>query len=97
MTGTSAAKPWLGLRSFRAKFLVVVGGAVLFDLLVSGGLALWNVQRLSRNATTEVGQGLEKASQDYIRSYTDSTAIQVGLLIDQVHSDVKALAGVLQG
>ncbi|WP_409527726.1 SpoIIE family protein phosphatase [Rhizobium lusitanum] len=65
--------------------------------MVSGGLALWNVQRLSRNATTEVGQGLEKASQDYIRSYADSTATQVGLLVDQVHSDVKALAGVLQG
>ncbi|MBB6489137.1 sigma-B regulation protein RsbU (phosphoserine phosphatase) [Rhizobium lusitanum] len=91
------AKRKLGLRSFRAKFLIVVGGAVLFDLMVSGGLALWNVQRLSRNATTEVGQGLEKASQDYIRSYADSTATQVGLLVDQVHSDVKALAGVLQG
>ncbi len=97
MTDASTAKQRLGLRSFRAKFLLVVGGAVLFDLLVSGGLALWNVQRLSRNATTEVGQGLEKASQDYIRSYADSTAAEVGLLIDQVHSDVKALAGVLQG
>lgn len=86
----------LGLRSFRAKFIIVVGGAVLFDLLVGGGLALWNVQRLSRNATMEVGVGLEKASQDYIRSYTNSTAAQVGLLLDQVHSDVKALAGVLQ-
>jgi sigma-B regulation protein RsbU (phosphoserine phosphatase) len=97
MTDISDAKQRFGLRSFRAKFLVVVGGAVLFDLMVSGGLALWNVQRLSRNATTEVGQGLEKASQDYIRSYADSTAAEVGLLIDQVHSDVKALAGVLQG
>ncbi len=97
MTGAPIAKQRLGLRSFRAKFLLVVGGAVLFDLMVSGGLALWNVQRLSRNATTEVGQGLEKASQDYIGSYADSTAAEVGLLIDQVHSDVKALAGVLQG
>lgn len=97
MTDAPIAKQRLGLRSFRAKFLLVVGGAVLFDLLVSGGLALWNVQRLSRNATTEVGQGLEKASQDYIGSYADSTAAEVGLLIDQVHSDVKALAGVLQG
>ncbi len=97
MMETSLAKKRLGLRSFRAKFLIVVGGAVLFDLMVSGGLALWNVHRLSRNATTEVGQGLEKASQDYIRSYTDSTATQVSLLIDQVHSDVNALAGVLQG
>ncbi|MDQ0559831.1 sigma-B regulation protein RsbU (phosphoserine phosphatase) [Rhizobium mesoamericanum] len=92
----SPTKLTLGLRSFRTKFLIVVGGAVLFDLLVSGSLALWNVQRLSRDATTQVGQGLEKASQDYIRSYTDSTAAQVGLLLDQVHSDVKALAGVLQ-
>ncbi|AGB75587.1 MULTISPECIES: SpoIIE family protein phosphatase [Rhizobium] len=97
MTDAPIAKQRLGLRSFRAKFLLVVGGAVLFDLLVSGGLALWNVQRLSRNATTEVGQGLEKASQDYIGSYADSTAAEVGLLIDQVHSDVKALTGVLQG
>ena len=96
MTGTAITRRRLGLRSFRAKFLIVVGGAVLFDLMVSGGLALWNVQRLSRNATDEVGQGLEKASQDYISSYTDSTATQVGLLINQVHSDVKALADVLQ-
>ncbi|EJC79854.1 serine phosphatase RsbU, regulator of sigma subunit [Rhizobium leguminosarum bv. trifolii WSM2297] len=81
---------------FRAKFILVVGGAVLFDLLVSGGLALWNVQRLSRDATLEVGQGLEAASQEYIRTYADSTAAQVTLLLRQVHSDVSTLAGVLQ-
>jgi sigma-B regulation protein RsbU (phosphoserine phosphatase) len=85
-----------GLRSFRAKFVLVVGGAVLFDLLVSGGLALWNVQRLSRDATAEVGQGLERANQDYIRSYAEGTAARVNLLLDQVHSDVGTLAGVLQ-
>ncbi|AWI60431.1 SpoIIE family protein phosphatase [Sinorhizobium fredii] len=86
----------LGLRSFRAKFILVVGGAVLFDLLVTGGLALFNVQRLSRDATTEVGQGLEKANQDYIRSYAETTAARVNLLLNQVHSDVGTLAGVLQ-
>ncbi|MBB4195833.1 sigma-B regulation protein RsbU (phosphoserine phosphatase) [Rhizobium aethiopicum] len=75
---------------------MVVGGAVLFDLLVSGGLALWNVQRLSRDATLEVGQGLEAASQEYIRTYADSTAAQVNLLLRQVHNDVDTLAGVLQ-
>ena len=85
-----------GLRSFRAKFVLLVGGAVLFDLLIGGGLALWNVRTLSRDAAIEVGQGLEKASQDYIRSYADSTAAQVGLQLEQVHSDVSALAGVLQ-
>ncbi len=53
----------LGLRSFRAKFVLVVGSAVLFDLLVTGGLALWNVQRLSRDAAAEVGRGLEEPTR----------------------------------
>lgn len=96
MIAAPISREKLGLRSFRAKFILVVGGAVLFDLLVSGGLALWNVQRLSQDATAEVGRGLETASQDYIRSYAESTAAQAGLLLDQVHSDVRSLAGVLQ-
>lgn len=87
-------RPW---RSFRAKFILVVGGAVLIDLLISGGLALWNVQRLSRDAAEEVGHGLEQASQDYIQTYANSTAAQVSLLLGQVNSDVSVLAGVLQG
>ncbi|EJT04762.1 SpoIIE family protein phosphatase [Rhizobium sp. CCGE 510] len=95
MEGSTSKRP-TRLGSFRAKFILVVGGAVLFDLLVSGGLALWNVQRLSRDATLEVGQGLEAASQEYIRTYADSTAAQVSLLLRQVHSDVSTLAGVLQ-
>ncbi|MBX5136616.1 SpoIIE family protein phosphatase [Rhizobium lentis] len=96
MMDRGSSKRPVGLSSFRAKFILVVGGAVLFDLLVSGGLALWNVQRLSRDATLEVGQGLEAASQEYIRTYADSTAAQVNLLLRQVHNDVDTLAGVLQ-
>jgi len=96
MMGGRFSKGPIKLGSFRAKFILVVGGAVLFDLLVSGGLALWNVQRLSRDATLEVGQGLEAASQEYIVTYADSTAAQVSLLFRQVHSDVGELAGVLQ-
>lgn len=95
MDGNPSKRP-ARLGSFRAKFILVVGGAVLFDLLVSGGLALWNVQRLSRDATLEVGQGLEAANQEYIRTYADSTATQVSLLLRQVHNDVGTLAGVLQ-
>ncbi|RWK05918.1 SpoIIE family protein phosphatase [Mesorhizobium sp.] len=97
MKADSEPTPRFGLRSFRAKFVLVVGGAVLFDLLLSGGLALWNVQKLSRDATSEVGEGLTTANQEYIRSYAESTASSVDLLLDRVHGDVKALAGVLQG
>lgn len=94
MTSTlSKIRPWA---SFRAKFILVVGSAVLIDLLISGGLALWNVQRLSRDATEEVGHGLEQASQDYIRTYANSTAAQMSLLLGQVNNDVSVLAGVLQ-
>lgn len=96
MNADNEPAPRFGLRSFRAKFVLVVGGAVLFDLLLSGGLALWNVQKLSRDATSEVGEGLTTANQEYIRSYAQSTALSVDLLLDRVHGDVKALAGVLQ-
>jgi sigma-B regulation protein RsbU (phosphoserine phosphatase) len=96
MKADNEPAPRFGLRSFRAKFVLVVGGAVLFDLLLSGGLALWNVQKLSRDATSEVGEGLTTATQEYIRSYAESTALSVDLLLDRVHGDVKALAGVLQ-
>lgn len=96
MSPLAEETPRFGLRSFRAKFVLVVGGAVLFDLLMSGGLALWNVQRLSEDATSEVGAGLTEANQAYIRSYAESTASRVDLLLDRVHADVKSLAGVLQ-
>lgn len=96
MRGEGENTQRFGLRSFRAKFVLVVGGAVLFDLLVSGGLALWNVQKLSQDAALEVGEGLTTANQEYIRSYAESTASRVDLLLDRVHADVKTLAGVLQ-
>jgi len=96
MRAVDGLAPRFGLRSFRAKFVLVVGGAVLFDLLLSGGLALWNVQKLSRDATSEVGQGLTNATQEYIRAYAESTASGVDLLLDRVHGDVRTLAGVLQ-
>src|SRR4051812_526807 len=40
---------WFAPRSFRTKFILVVGAALLFDLLLSGGIALWNVMRLGRD------------------------------------------------
>ncbi len=100
MTGAADAAP-AGFRpfsfnSFRAKFVLVVGAAVLFDLLLSGGLALWNVQRLSRDAAFEVGEGLTSASQEYLRTYVDATAGRADLLLDRVHAEVNALAGAMQ-
>lgn len=85
-----------GLRSFRAKFVLVVGGAVLFDLLVSGGLALWNVNRLSRDATEQVSLGLTKATSEYLQNYIETTAERTDLLIDQVHSEMDILAASTQ-
>lgn len=85
-----------GLRSFRAKFVLLVGGAVLFDLLISGGLALWNVNRLSVDATQQVGLGLTKATGEYLRNYIETTAERTDLLLDQVHTEVNILAGSTQ-
>jgi sigma-B regulation protein RsbU (phosphoserine phosphatase) len=82
--------------SFRTKFILVVGGALLADLVLAGGLALWNVNRLSTNATQQVGRGLEKATTEYLQNYIDTTVERTDLLLDRYHSEVNALAGSMQ-
>lgn len=83
-------------RSFRAKFVLVVGAAVLFDLLLGGGIAIWNVQRLSRDAANQVGEGLTEANQEYLKTYIETTALRADLLLERVHSDVTTLANTMQ-
>ncbi|TIM80409.1 MAG: hypothetical protein E5Y59_26675, partial [Mesorhizobium sp.] len=68
----------------------------LFDLLVGGSVALWNVNRLSRDATYQIESGLTKASQEYLQNYIETTALRADLLFDQMHSEVTALAGSMQ-
>ena len=64
--------------------------------LVSGGVALWNVNRLSRDATGEIEHGLTKASQEYLQNYIETTALRADLVLDRVHSEVTALALSMQ-
>lgn len=94
---TTPPRKWsLAPRTFRTKFILVVGGALLVDLLLAGGIALWNVHRLSLNATQEVGQGLEKATTEYLQNYLETTVERADLLLDRYHSEVNALAGSIQ-
>lgn len=93
----AAPSRWnFGPRSFRGKFILVVGGALLVDLMLAGGIALWNVQRLSLNATQQVGAGLERATSEYLQNYLDTTVERTDLLLDRYHSEVNALAGSMQ-
>lgn len=82
--------------SFRAKFIAVVGAAVIFDLMLGGGIAIWNVQRLSRDATEKVATGLTEATEEYLRTYIETTALRTELLLDQVYSEIEALGGAMQ-
>ncbi|MEO9629287.1 MAG: SpoIIE family protein phosphatase [Sulfitobacter sp.] len=82
--------------SFRAKFIAVVSAAVLFDLMLAGGVAIWNVQRLSDDATEKVQTGLSDATDEYLRTYIDTTALRTELLLDQVYSEVEALGAAMQ-
>ena len=79
-------------KTFRMKFLLAVGAAVFFGVLLSGSVAVWNVNRLSAGASQQVEQGLTKATEEYLRNYIETSAMRINLLFDRVHSDVKALA-----
>lgn len=76
--------------------MLVVGAAMLFDLLLSGGIAIWNVQRLSKNATAHVVAGVTDATEQYLRTYIETTAIRTDLLLDQTFSEAETLAHAMQ-
>ncbi len=86
----------LSRHSFRAKFIAVVSAAVLFDLMMAGSVAIWNVQRLSKDATEKVETGLTGATEEYLRTYIETTALRTDLLLDQVFSEAEALGGAMQ-
>ncbi|MGO4834886.1 cache domain-containing protein, partial [Rhizobiaceae sp. 2RAB30] len=81
----------------RAKFILVVGAAVLFDLVLGGGIAIWNVQRLSQDVTEQVGEGLTKANEEFLQTYIETTSLRANLLLERVHSELNTLSNVMQG
>ncbi|MEM8813699.1 MAG: HAMP domain-containing protein, partial [Pseudomonadota bacterium] len=83
-------------RSFRLKFIIVVGAAVFFDLALGVSFAIYNVVRLSQDATRQVGEGLTEATEEFLQTYIQTTSQRADLLIGQVHSEVEALAFSMQ-
>ena len=93
MSNTSELSMKAGiLSSFRAKFIAIMCGAVLLSLLLGGGIALWNVQRLSRDASAEIESGLSRATEQYLTRYIDMTAQRADLMFARTFDQVNALA-----
>ena len=84
------------LRSFRAKFVLVVGAAVVFDLAMSGGVSIWNMQRLSEGAREEISEGLTQSTEQFLQTSIEMTTSQADLLLERVHSEVTMLANGMQ-
>lgn len=84
------------LTSFRTKFIALIGTAVLLSLLLSGGVALWNVHQLSRDASREIERGLSKATEEYLTRYIDMTAQRATLMFARTFDQVTALAQLTQ-
>jgi sigma-B regulation protein RsbU (phosphoserine phosphatase) len=87
---TAVTGGWL--TSFRAKFVALIGSAVLLSLLLGGGIALWNVQKLSRDASAEIESGLSKATEEYLNRYIDMTAQRADLMFARTYDQVNLLA-----
>ena len=92
----AALKSALTLGSFRTKFILVVGAAVVFDLVLSGGVSIWNMQRLSEDARGEISEGLTESTEQFLETYLLANTAQADLLIEQVHSELTVLANGMQ-
>lgn len=84
------------LRSFRTKIILVVGLAVLFNLLVGATIGMLNVRRLSNEASAEIERGLTNANREYVVNYIQTTGLRLDLVLDRIHSEVDMLAGAMQ-
>ena len=92
MQETTSKTPTFDFSSFRFKFILVVGAAVIFDLIMSGSVSIWNMQRLSEDARSEVNSGLTESTEQFLETYILMTTFQADLLINQVHSELTMLA-----
>ncbi len=93
MTKTESKEMTGGLvTSFRAKFIALIGSAVLLSLLIGGGIALWNVEKLSQNASAEIESGLSKATEEYLTRYIDMTSQRADLMFARTYDQVNLLA-----
>ena len=99
MNGSAASQPMKesALTSFRTKFIALIGATVLLSLLVGGGVALWNVGKLSHDASAEIESGLTRANEEYLTRYIDMTAQRATLMFNRTFDQVTALAKLSQG
>lgn len=81
---------------FRTKFILVTTLGVLAALLLSGGVALWSLNKLGENATTKLQYGLKEASREYLENYINTTAQRTNLTLDRAFSELQTLAALLQ-
>ncbi len=96
MSGVDWVKGIFRTKSFRTKFILVVGAGVILDLLLSGSVALWNVHRLGDDASVEIKRGLEKASKEYLENYIATTGLRANLVLSRVFSETTSLANSMQ-
>src|SRR5262249_28751307 len=54
------------------------------------------IDRLARDATREVAQGLTNANQEYLRNYIDTTALRTEALLQGVFGQISSLADTMQ-
>ena len=76
------------LTSTRTKFIALVGALVIASLLGGGLVALWNVNKLSHDASAEIESGLTKANEEYLTRYIDMTAQRATLMFNRTFDQV---------
>lgn len=98
MSNASASPPAKGslLTSARTRMIAIVSGLVILSLLGGGAVALWNVNKLSHDASSEIESGLTRANEEYLTRYIDMTAQRATLMFNRTFDQVTALAKLSQ-
>lgn len=98
MSEATATAPIKGgfLTSARTRLIALVSALVILSLLGGGLVALWNVNKLSHDASAEIESGLTKANEEYLTRYIDMTAQRATMMFNRTFDQVTALAKLSQ-
>ncbi len=84
-------------RRFRTKLFLVAGLGVVIGLSASTFVARYGVNVLSHDATTELEEGLGRATREYLTNHVADAATRTGYMLGRAQTDLQIAAGIAQG
>jgi phosphoserine phosphatase RsbU/P len=81
---------------FSTKIILISIVGVLFSLLLSSSVALWNLLNFKTETSQKIENNLKEFSQDYLENHIDNVSLRLNQMLQQSFSELNTLANIMQ-